>query len=85
MSQISRRLLVFAIFFTVLIAGPAFLGSAGSNNDVGKLLEVLPSHIVHGYFWLTLPLYIVGIFFVFRFSKTARFMQTHKGEMNGSL
>ena len=74
MSQISRRLLVFAIFFTVLIAGPAFLGSAESNIDVGELLEMLPSNVVHGYFLLTLLLNILGIFFLFRFSRTAHFM-----------
>ncbi len=51
-----------------------YWGSAGSNNDVGKLLGMLPSYVVHAYFLLTLPLYILGIFFVFRHSRTARFM-----------
>ncbi len=58
-----------------------YWGSAGSSNDVGKLLEILPSNVVHGYFWLTLPVYVIGIFLVFRFSKTARFMKTQKGEI----
>ena len=52
-----------------------YWGSAGSNNDVGKLLETLPSNVVHVYFLLSWPLYILGIFFVFRFSRTARFMK----------
>ncbi len=51
-----------------------YWGSAGSNNDVGKLLETLPSKVVHGYFWLTLPVYVLGILFVLRYSKTARFI-----------
>jgi hypothetical protein len=57
-----------------------YLGSPGPNTDVGKLLEVLPSVVVHGYFWLTLSLFILGIFLVFRFSKTTRFLKTQKGE-----
>ncbi|MGB2897158.1 MAG: hypothetical protein WBB65_13455 [Anaerolineales bacterium] len=55
-----------------------YWGSAGSNNDVGKLLEILPGKVVHGYFLLALPVYILGIFFVFRFSRTARDMKTRK-------
>ena len=51
-----------------------YWGRAGLINDVGKLLELLPSYVVHGYFLLTLLVYSLGILFVFRFSKTARFM-----------
>ncbi|MBW2248894.1 MAG: hypothetical protein JRF62_17295 [Deltaproteobacteria bacterium] len=57
-----------------------YLGSPEPNTDVGKLLDVLPGVVVHGYFWLTLSLYILGIFLVFKFSRTARFMKTQKGE-----
>ena len=57
-----------------------YWGSAGSRNDVGKLLDVLPGNVIHGYFLLTLSVYVLGIFLVFRFSKTSRFMKTHKGE-----
>ncbi|MFA9403868.1 MAG: hypothetical protein ACERKY_12495, partial [Anaerolineales bacterium] len=53
-----------------------YWGSAGSSNDVGKLLEILPSNVVHGYFLLSLSVYVIGIFLVFRFSKTARFMNS---------
>jgi len=56
-----------------------YWGSVGSSNDVGKLLEILPSNVVHGYFLLTLSLYTLGIYLVFRFSRTARFMKTQKG------
>jgi len=51
-----------------------YWGSVGSSKDIGKLFQVLPSPVVHGYFVLTLPVYLLGVFFVFRFSKSARFM-----------
>jgi hypothetical protein len=57
-----------------------YLGSPGPNTDAGRLLEALPSNVVHGYFLLTLSVYILGIFLVFRYSNTARFVKTRKGE-----
>ena len=57
-----------------------YLGNPGPNTDVGRLLEVLPNNVVHGNFLLTLSIYVLGIFLVFRFSKTAHFMKTRKGE-----
>jgi len=56
-----------------------YLSSPGPNTDVGRLLEILPSVVVHGYFLLTLSVYVLGIFLVFRFSRTARFMKTRTG------
>lgn len=41
-------------------------------NDVGRLLEFLPAGIVHGYFWLTMSAYLVGLVIVFTLSRTAR-------------
>jgi hypothetical protein len=47
------------------------LGLSGPN-DVGRLLEMLPGEIVHGYFWLTISVYVVGLVIVFTLSRTAR-------------
>ena len=41
-------------------------------NDVGRLLELLPENLVHGYFWLTISLYLVGLVVVFSLSRTVR-------------
>ena len=46
------------------------LGLRGPN-DVGELLEVLPGNFVHGYFWLTISVYLVGLVIVFTLSRTA--------------
>ena len=59
-----------------------YWGNAGSSNDIGKLLEILPTSAVHVYFLLTLPIYILGIFMVFRSSRTARFMKTRTVEIH---
>jgi hypothetical protein len=59
-----------------------YWGNAGSSNDVGKLLKILPTSAVHGYFLLTLLIYILGIFMVFRFSRTARFLKTRTVEIH---
>ena len=53
-----------------------YWGRTGSNNDVGKLLEEMPGKIVHGYFLLTLLVYVLGIFLVFRFSRSTQLMKT---------
>jgi hypothetical protein len=47
-----------------------YWGSEGSSNDVGRLFEVLPRELVHGYFILTLVLYVMGIWMVFRRSRS---------------
>lgn len=47
-----------------------YWGSENSNNDVGRLFSALPQELIHGYFVLTLLSYIVGIWLVFRRSKT---------------
>jgi hypothetical protein len=62
-----------------------YLGNPGPHTDVGRLLEALPNNVVHGYFLLTLSVYALGIFLVFRFSKTARFMKTRNDEINISF
>ena len=54
MSQISRRLLVFSIVFTVLIAGPAFLGSAFGPYPLmkwGDVLDILTPLILLPLYW----------------------------------
>jgi len=56
-----------------------YLGNSGPNTDVGRLLEVLPNNVVHWYFLLTLAVYVLGIFLVFRFSRTARYMKAREG------
>ena len=52
------------------------LGLSGPN-DVGKLLESLPENIVHGYFWLTISVYVVGLVIVFSLSRTATSQPLH--------
>ncbi|MES0344117.1 MAG: hypothetical protein ABUK16_08380 [Anaerolineales bacterium] len=54
MSQISRRLFVFAIAFTVLIAGPAFLDSAFGPYPLmkwGDVLDILTPLILLPLYW----------------------------------
>lgn len=41
-------------------------------NDVGRLIKMLPEDMVHGYFWLTISVYLVGLVIVFSLSRTAR-------------
>lgn len=50
-------------------------GLRGSNNDVGKLLAAMQPPLVHGYFWLTIAAYGIGIFLAFSRSKMARQMR----------
>ena len=52
-----------------------YRGRLSSLNDVGKILRDLPDLIVHGYFFSTLVIYIIGIILVFGFSKTARYFK----------
>jgi hypothetical protein len=49
-----------------------YRGRFGGKNDVGKLLEMLPENIVHGYFWVTISVYLVGLVIVFSLSRTER-------------
>jgi len=53
-----------------------YCGSAGPRNDIDKLLDILPSPLVHGYFIITLSVYILGIIIVFKYSGTAIFLKT---------
>ena len=55
-----------------------YRGGLRGPNDVGKLLESLPPTFVHAYFWITIGLYLVGLFVVFKWSRTAR-AQTGRG------
>lgn len=50
-----------------------YWGSKGSRNDVGILFEALPDASVHAYFLITLFIYALGIFLVFRHSASTRF------------
>jgi len=49
-----------------------YTGGLRGPNDVGKLFKMLPEGIVHGYFWLTISTYLVGLVIVFSLSRTAR-------------
>lgn len=49
-----------------------YRGGLQGPNDVSWLLQVLPEGIVHGYFWLTISTYLVGLVLVFSLSRTAR-------------
>jgi len=52
-----------------------YWGGLRGPNDVGKLLAWLPPMVVHGYFWLTLGMYLVGLVLVFTRSRMARVEQ----------
>lgn len=52
-----------------------YRGGLTSLNDVGKMFRALPDLLVHSYFITTLGVYLVGVFLVFGFSKTARFFR----------
>ncbi len=41
-------------------------GLTGGSNDVGRLLDLWPAGLVHGYFLLTLGLYLLGVVSCFR-------------------
>ena len=58
-----------------------YTGGLRGPNDVGELLNMLPEGIVHGYFWLTISLYLVGLVVVFSLSRTAR-VQRQLGKSN---
>ena len=47
-----------------------YWGSEGSSNDVGRLFAELPRQLIHGYFIITLSLYVMGLLLVVRRSKT---------------
>ncbi len=49
-----------------------YRGGLYGPNDVGKLLLAMRPVVVHSYFWLTMGLYLVGVFLVFTVSRTAR-------------
>lgn len=48
-------------------------------NDVGTLLISLPENLVHGYFWLTISGYLVGLVMVFSLSRTAGLTSNRNG------
>jgi hypothetical protein len=43
-----------------------YLNGLRGNGDVGRLLGTLPEPVVHGYFAVTLALYVVGLFLTLR-------------------
>lgn len=43
-----------------------YLGGFFRSNDVGWLLERWPSGLIHGYFLMTLGLYLIGVIWSFR-------------------
>ena len=54
-----------------------YRGGLEGPNDVGRLLKLWPDNIVHGYFWLTISLYLVGLVIVFSLSRTATSQPLH--------
>ena len=52
-----------------------YRGGLRTMNDVGEMFRDLPDLIVHGYFYSTLLIYLIGIILVFGFSKTARYFR----------
>lgn len=49
-----------------------YWGGLRGPNDVGVLLLEMRPAVVHGYFWLTIGLYLVGLTLVFTVSRTTR-------------
>ncbi len=60
-----------------------YRGGLSSLNDVGKMFRDLSDILVHGYFFSTLVIYLIGIILVFGFSKTARFFR--KSNLSNSV
>jgi hypothetical protein len=49
-----------------------YWGGLRGPNDVGKLFETMNPAMVHGYFWLTIGVYLAGLFLTFTESRMAR-------------
>jgi hypothetical protein len=49
-----------------------YRGGLRGPNDVGRLFKMLPEKMIHGYFWLTISVYLVGLVIVFSLSRTVR-------------
>lgn len=47
-------------------------GLRGSENDVGKMLVTMQPHLVHGYFLLTITVYLAGLYVAVRRSNMTR-------------
>ena len=55
-----------------------YKGRLSSLNDVWKMFQDLPDMLVHGYFLITLLIYLIGIIIAFGFSRTARYYKKPK-------
>ena len=66
------NLVVIGILSPLVNSFYNYRGGLRGPNDVGKLLKLLPEDIVHGYFWVTISVYLVGLVVVFSLSRTLR-------------
>jgi len=66
------NLVVIGILSPLVNSFHNYRGGLQGPNDVGKLLKLLPEEIVHGYFWVTISVYVVGLVIVFSLSRTIR-------------
>lgn len=66
------NIVVFGVLSPLVNSFYNYWGRFQSSNDVGRLLALLPENIVHGYFWLTISVYLVGLVIVFSLSRTVR-------------
>jgi hypothetical protein len=65
------NLIIIGMLSPLINSAYNYSGVFYGTNDVGRLAKILPAHIVHVYFIFTLILYVVGLVWVFRFSRTA--------------
>ena len=56
-----------------------YLGGLRGPNDVGWLLTRMSPPLVHGYFWATMGLYLIGLVLVLTMSRTARATRSGAG------
>ena len=66
------NLVVIGILSPLVNSFHNYRGGLQGPNDVGKLLKLLPEGIVHGFFWVTISVYLVGFVVVFSLSRTVR-------------
>lgn len=70
------NLVVIGILSPLVNSFHNYLGGLRGPNDVGKLFNLLPEGIVHGFFWVTISVYLIGLVVVFSLSRTVKSQKT---------
>ena len=64
--------IVLGIISPLVNSAYNYWGGLRGPNDVGKLFVAMKPAMVHSYFWLTMGMYLVGLFLIFTKSRMAR-------------